>query len=1100
MDWIIFELFLYWHFPHSALTFYYLCRSTSICLQSMGSELSRKYRANADFFILLFIDRNNIKTMKVINCNINFYMQQLDISCAITMATDLLFDPYQVFEVNHKHCVIIYVKVVCGRRITKGWVKDLMDTPDPYVTIKLTHSPTALRKTSIKNNDINPEWNETFKFWIDPESEHTLELSLVDANYSIDEKIGTHKIPLNPLPIDSTIKKTIYFNETSEVDIEIWGEAKNETDLRYSLTLSNEEKNFIQARTKRIFEYMKENFDEMQGIDTQLPRSYHEVPIIGVIGSGGGFRAMVGYSGALSALSELGVLNLTTYLGGLSGSSWYLSQLYSHPYWPYISPGEQRTELKHNIDHSFLWLLKSHPVSILTDIWSKKRRGEPVSFTDVFGHLVGHTLLKDRLDSKLSDQQRVLNEGQCPMPLYSCLHVKKTTSPMVFHEWIELSPYEIGLPKYGTFLKSDQFSCKFFMGCIVKKFPEPPLHFLQGIWGSAFCIQFKRLFDEERQIEDTQIKPKEKSKLTDDHTQKEPRENGKQTYNDTQKEPKKKGKQTDDDTQKEPMENGKQTDDDTQKEPTKKGKQTDDDTQKEPKKKGKQTDDDTQKEPTKKGKQTDDDPQKEPMENGKQTDDDTQKEPKKKGKQTDDDTQKERTKKGKQTDDDPQKVPRENGKQTDDDTQKEPTKKGKQTDDDTQKEPTKKGKQTDDDTQKEPRENGKPTYNDTQKEPTKKGKQTDGVHATQEDIDIRLVEEIRRDMEIFQMDESETSDDDEFEKAKASSKENTSDSFQQRRSSCAVLEKQSFWNFIFFKLMNTRLFKSIELRAAHVFNFLRGLSMNNVYPFSPFRKTQKEEEEDRKKLFGEIHTLHPTKHKKLYLVDSGLTFNSPYPLLLRPQRFVDLILSFDFSGRPSDDTPPFKELKLAAKNEIKPGVPRTTQEERDFANFSIFDDPAKPYSTFKFTYSHLEFDRLAQLMEYNTLRNRDVIFENIAICMKRRRRFSLQNRIVDKRDIPRLSLIDKNEAYLKDYLDLKEKTAKEEDKLDSATLVHMDQKEQKEKFRSKTNSVNFPVKFRKEEEEKLLEKSKKLVNRKITLVQKNKENGGAEFFPADDKF
>ena len=46
--------------------------------------------------------------------------------------------------------------------------------------------------------------------------------------------------------------------------------------------------------------------------------------------------------------------------------------------------------------------------------------------------------------------------------------------------------------------------------------------------------------------------------------------------------------------------------------------------------------------------------------------------------------------------------------------------------------------------------------------------------------------------------------------------------------------------------------------------------------------------------------------KKLYVVDGGLTFNSPYPLLLRPQRQVDIILSFDFSARPTDDTPPFK--------------------------------------------------------------------------------------------------------------------------------------------------------------------------------------------------
>jgi len=56
--------------------------------------------------------------------------------------------------------------------------------------------------------------------------------------------------------------------------------------------------------------------------------------------------------------------------------------------------------------------------------------------------------------------------------------------------------------------------------------------------------------------------------------------------------------------------------------------------------------------------------------------------------------------------------------------------------------------------------------------------------------------------------------------------------------------------------------------------------------------------------------MHPTNEKRLYMVDAGLTFNSPYPLILRPQRAVDIILSFDFSARPSDSTPPFKVTLL----------------------------------------------------------------------------------------------------------------------------------------------------------------------------------------------
>jgi len=46
--------------------------------------------------------------------------------------------------------------------------------------------------------------------------------------------------------------------------------------------------------------------------------------------------------------------------------------------------------------------------------------------------------------------------------------------------------------------------------------------------------------------------------------------------------------------------------------------------------------------------------------------------------------------------------------------------------------------------------------------------------------------------------------------------------------------------------------------------------------------------------------------KRMELVDAGLMFNSPYPPLLRKQRSVDLILSFDFSAREKDEERPFK--------------------------------------------------------------------------------------------------------------------------------------------------------------------------------------------------
>lgn len=54
------------------------------------------------------------------------------------------------------------------------------------------------------------------------------------------------------------------------------------------------------------------------------------------------------------------------------------------------------------------------------------------------------------------------------------------------------------------------------------------------------------------------------------------------------------------------------------------------------------------------------------------------------------------------------------------------------------------------------------------------------------------------------------------------------------------------------------------------------------------------------------------------------------------------------------------------------GVPRETDKEIEFADFDIFDDAASPYSTFNFKYSNLAFQRLHDLMEFNTLNNIEV--------------------------------------------------------------------------------------------------------------------------------
>jgi len=106
---------------------------------------------------------------------------------------------------------------------------------------------------------------------------------------------------------------------------------------------------------------------------------------------------MVSLSGVFCALKEMRVMDCAMYAAGLSGSAWYLSTLYSHPDWPNIDPRQVRQQLKENISDHWLWMMltPSWMYGNLNKIMEKKRRGQPVSFTDFFGYSVGQTILKD---------------------------------------------------------------------------------------------------------------------------------------------------------------------------------------------------------------------------------------------------------------------------------------------------------------------------------------------------------------------------------------------------------------------------------------------------------------------------------------------------------------------------------------------------------------------------------------------------------------------------------------------------------------------------------------------------------------------------------
>lgn len=89
---------------------------------------------------------------------------------------------------------ILHVKVVRAQKLLK---MDLLGTSDPYVKLSLSGERLTAKKTSIKMNNLNPEWNEYFKLTVKDPQTQVLQLHVYDW-----EKVGTHdKLGMQVVPL-----------------------------------------------------------------------------------------------------------------------------------------------------------------------------------------------------------------------------------------------------------------------------------------------------------------------------------------------------------------------------------------------------------------------------------------------------------------------------------------------------------------------------------------------------------------------------------------------------------------------------------------------------------------------------------------------------------------------------------------------------------------------------------------------------------------------------------------------------------------------------------------------------------------------------------
>ncbi|NXU97756.1 PA24E phospholipase, partial [Cettia cetti] len=264
-----------------------------------------------------------------------------------------------------------------------------------------------------------------------------------------------------------------------------YGWCCNNLDLRLGFDLCAEEQDFICKRKKVVAAALK----NVLHLDEDLQED--EVPVVAVVTAAGGVRSMTAMFGSLLALQELGVLDCVSYISGLSATTWTMSKLYEDANWSQKNLSGPIDGIRKHVVKSKLHCFSLDNMKYYEKkLCERKQEGHKVSFTDLWGLFIDCMLHHQESTHKLSDQQLAVNQGQNPLPIYLSLNVKDDFSTLDFKEWVEFTPYEVGLLKYGAFVRSEDFGSEFFMGRRMKKIPESHICFLEGTWSNIFSQSF----------------------------------------------------------------------------------------------------------------------------------------------------------------------------------------------------------------------------------------------------------------------------------------------------------------------------------------------------------------------------------------------------------------------------------------------------------------------------------------------------------------------------------------------------------------------------------------------------------------------------------
>ncbi|KAK7901742.1 hypothetical protein WMY93_018511 [Mugilogobius chulae] len=409
---------------------------------------------------------------------------------------------------------------------------------DFYVTLTLPTATATTRRTKTINNNNKPEWNESFSFRGPFQTKNILEIRLFDEDLvSKDNLISKVLLDLETLELDQKLCRSFSLGAKTEDVLEMEFELLNrnekpQTYLTNGILMApplsvvnvkmSEQTGFIQSAPKLKLHgaYEKsQSLDKHQqfvkfhvnrDLETELrikgtapvlsASQLHlqlkpQVPTIAVVASGGGARACTGFLGSLKGLKKIGVLDALTYTTSMSGSTWAMSSLCQDQNWSQnletlISQNRKKMTIKPEEGFT-LEKMKYYK----SEMDEKEEQGHLVSYIDMAGLILEHLLFGQKTVSTLSDQQKTVKNAQNPLPIYTAVNIKDALNGnQAEAEWVEFTPFEVGLQKYGAFVRAEDFGSEFFLGHLIKKLPEIRVSYLLGIWSSVFSLRLRDMW------------------------------------------------------------------------------------------------------------------------------------------------------------------------------------------------------------------------------------------------------------------------------------------------------------------------------------------------------------------------------------------------------------------------------------------------------------------------------------------------------------------------------------------------------------------------------------------------------------------------------